>query len=281
MVIQCKHCNKVYKYDSGLRKHNKSDLHKKRIAMIKNQNKCNICGNGYITDTNLQKHMLMHKNEKETKDSEEDIKEEYEEPIPPPVHINTRLQFAERYKYEALQIQKNMGKDVLYIFQLHPEDVCDIRIYKYGITDRLLKRGDEHRKRFKCAVTLEFSITMEVSRTLLTNLEASLGWFTSRIGLREKYMKSNETFIINENDTTSFDEVVSFIHEIIPQDNDMENELDKKKELKKIEDDKITLEKEKLIHTYTNQIIKLKTELENLELLRSELLQESPPKYKQ
>ena len=175
--------------------------------------------------------------------------------------INPRLKFADKYKMETKLAQEYTCVDVIYVYELHPDNRPGKRVFKYGVTDRFHLRGDEHRKRFNCECTLIKVVPTKATRSHLIKFEASLGLFTKRIGVREKYMTSDETFIIPENDTESIDEVLTFIEETIPDDPVIEkvSEHTPDLELKKLE-----LELKKMDHEYRMMLLQI--EIKKLEL---------------
>lgn len=129
---------------------------------------------------------------------------------------NKRLQFSESYKNEALKQREYANMDVVYIFQLHA-DVPEKNIYTYGITYEFDKRGDAHRKRYGCEATIVHVWPAVLTRYEIRKFEVSIGQYTSRIGLRENYMKSSETFICNKNDTNSIANMIAFVNDTLPE----------------------------------------------------------------
>ena len=119
------------------------------------------------------------------------------------------LNLEQSYAKEAELCIKLRGKDVFYIYELHPTNT-DKRVFDYGMTYRFESRGDEHRTRFKCEATIINAWPIvNMSRRETHNLETSVGVFISRLRLKHRYMSAKETFTINRDE--DLDTIVSFV----------------------------------------------------------------------
>jgi phage anti-repressor protein len=178
--------------------------------------------------------------------------------------VNPRLVHVESYKQEALAVRESEGKDVVYIYQIHTNDMSRKSVYTYGITYKFVDRGMQHRARYKCDCTLIKYWITDVPRSILSRFETSIGHFASNIGTRENYMKSRETFVMNEDDTTSLNAIIGFIDDTIPKQIDV-NDIDMRKIELEYEDKKSAREYEDKKSTHEYEMMKLKIEMRKLD----------------
>lgn len=142
--------------------------------------------------------------------------------------VNPRLIHAESYKREAIAIRDTVNKDVIYIYQIHAQDLSGRLAYTYGITYKFGDRGNQHRSRYKCECTLVKWWTCQMPRSDISRFETSIGHFAGRIGTRENYMDSRETFVVEIADAESLPAIITFIEDTIPPQHESDLTLELK-----------------------------------------------------
>lgn len=132
-----------------------------------------------------------------------------------PESVNPNLEYVDRHSREALALMDTLKMDVIYIYEIHASNIGSRRAYKYGITYELDVRGNKHRDKYKCDLTLVKKWKINLPRCTLMQLETSIGIFASNIGLRENYMNSRETFMCDTSDDESLQKMIEFIEAAI------------------------------------------------------------------